>query len=127
MTYSEIENRLVERLREYLPGYEVLSYPNKPEDFQFTHPTATILVIYQSTQYVKGASMINYEIHIISRSLKGEHGYDLLERVREIVTKDFELNGTKFFVTNEQQYDYFDGKWFYKISISLPFLTLQGY
>jgi hypothetical protein len=127
MTYSEIENKIVERLKEYLPGYEVVSYPSRPEDFQFTHPLASILVKFQSTQYVKQAAMINYEVHIISRSLIGAEGYDLLEKTRDILTKDFEINGTRFYVTSEQQYDYLDGKWFYRLSISLPFLTFQGY
>ena len=130
MSYNDIETAMVDYLTFKLPNYEIQGYPNSPETYQFIDPHAAILIKYTNSQYANQSSrtqrlLINYEIHILSRNLHGNDGYDLMELVRDTITS-LTIEGSKFYVINEEQYDYADGVWYFRIRVALPFMRLNN-
>jgi hypothetical protein len=130
MNYSEIENKLVERLKEY-HNYDISVFPDDPSEYILTHPNAGIVVKFAGSswnapQIIQQALLIQYEIYIISR-MKRQKTLDLMEEVRQTLTSDFFIDNSRFYVTGESESEYTDGTWYYKLNLTLPFISLQGY
>lgn len=131
MNYSEIEKAIVKRLTTHLPEYDISIYPNNPIDYEMLHPNGSILVKYRNSQYNSPsiqmqALLINFDIYLLSKLDRSE-GLDLLEKIRQILTSDFFIDNTRFYITSEGQDDFINGIWYYTLQITLPYLTLQGY
>lgn len=120
-----IEQKIVERLKQNIENILIQSYPEKPQEFVFTHPVGAVLIHYQGGTYKPTTSFssllqtkrLDFSLTIITRNLKNNNGaYELLDRVRKLLT-GFEVEGcTKLTPTKEGFLAETNGIWQYTIN-----------
>src|SRR5574344_326277 len=126
MNITEIENKIVEKLKAKLPDLLVDSFPEKPQDFVFTHPKGAVLVHYQGSNYgnIESTDIVfqdkkmEYAITLVTRNLrtKNSGAYAILEQVKSILT-GFRLDGySKMYPTKEGFLSENNGIWQYAIN-----------
>lgn len=94
MTLNEITDQFLAQVADTFPDYEVDHYPGDPEKYQFAHPKAAVLLVFQDRtfkepQATDGTGQVNNPIlHLtyFTRNLRGKSknpsAYDLLEEGR---------------------------------------------
>lgn len=136
MNIEEIENKIVENLKGKLTDLLVDSFPEKPQDFVFTHPKGAVLVHYQggnygnieSTDIVFQDKKMEYAITIVTRSLRTRNSgaYAILEQVKSILT-GFRIDGcSKMYPTKEGFLSENNGIWQYTINFEFTTPSIES-
>lgn len=136
MNIRDIEDEIIEKLKEKIPELLVRGFPDKPSEFILLHPIGAILIHYQGGNYSTTQSLgfINqvktaeFSITIVTRNLRSNAGaYELLDKVRSILT-GFEIDGcSELTPTKENFISENKGIWQYAINFSLTVPCIQIY
>lgn len=136
MNIRDIEDKIIEKLKEKIPELLVRGFPDKPSEFILLHPIGAILIHYQGGNYSTTQSLgfINqvktaeFSITIVTRNLCSNAGaYELLDKVRSILT-GFEIDGcSELTPTKENFISENKGIWQYAINFSLTVPCIQIY
>ncbi len=113
-------------LKEALPKYEVLDYPENPESFQSLHPIGSILIRYDGSSYSSNETKnklsqnmtSKYELSIITKSLNSSTGsYVALETIKQAIFGYQPSIGTPFKISQDG-FGIKEGEcWFYFLNI----------
>lgn len=95
MNIREIENSIIEKLKNEFPEVKVEGFPDKPSEFILLHPIGALLVHYQGSNYTSSQALSfitqenkkEFSITIITRNLRSNNGaYEYLDRVKSVLT-----------------------------------------
>lgn len=136
MNIETIETQIVEKLKSKLSDLLVDSFPEKPQEFVFTHPKGAILVHYQGANYNNSESVgvifqnkkMEFAITIVTRNLrtKNSGAYSLLEQVKSILT-GFQIDGcSKMSPTKEGFLSENNGIWQYSINFEFTTPSIEA-
>lgn len=134
MDIETIEAQIVARLKSKITDLFIDSFPEKPQEYTFTHPKGAILVHYQGGNYGNSQSIdvvfqqkkMEFALTIITRNLKKNNGaYLLLEKIKQILT-GFKIDGcTKMLPTKEGFLTENNGIWQYTINFELTTPSIE--
>ena len=134
MDIEEIEAQIVARLKSKIADLFIDSFPEKPQEYTFTHPKGAILVHYQGGNYGNSQSVdvvfqqkkMEFALTIITRNLKKNNGaYSLLEKIKQILT-GFKIDGcTKMLPIKEGFLTENNGIWQYTINFELTTPSIE--
>ena len=125
MTINQIENSIIEKLKENITEFHIEGFPDKPSEFSFIHPKGAILVHYQGGNYSDSKSLdtifqlkkLEFSITLIVRHLRTHEGaYDCLDKTRSILTGFKPPNCTKMLAIKEEFISENNGIWQYSIN-----------
>lgn len=136
MNIEALENKIIEKLKGKLTDLLVDAFPEKPQDFVFTHPKGAVLVHYQGGSYGNiecvGAVFQNkkmeFAITLVTRSLrtKNSGAYELLDEVKSILT-GFQIDGcSKMHPTKEGFLSESNGVWQYSINFEFTTPSIES-
>lgn len=134
MNIREIENSIIQKLKESFPEVLVQGFPDKPSEFILLHPIGALLVHYQESNYsnsntlgyISQENKKEFSITIVTRNLRENQGsYEYLDKVKNILTgfqpdECSRLMPTKDFFISENK-----GIWQYGINFSLTTTNIQ--
>ena len=134
MNIEAIENQIVERLKSKITDLYIASFPDKPQEYTFTHPKGAILVHYQGGNYGNSQSLdvifqqkkMEFALTLITRYLKTNDGaYLLLEKVKQVLT-GFKMDGcSKMYPIKEGFLTENNGIWQYTINFELTTPSIE--
>lgn len=135
MNIETLENKIIEKLKSKLTDLLVDAFPEKPQDFVFTHPKGAVLVHYQGGNYGNAESVgaifqnkkMEFAITLVTRSLrtKNSGAYELLDKVKSILT-GFQIDGcSKMSPTKEGFLSENNGIWQYTINFELTTPSIE--
>ncbi len=81
-TIEDFEDVIVERLQSGFPTLEVKAFPDRPEDYKFTHPTGALLLHYRGADFgdSQGIGTISlrrkllWDVTVYAKSLRSHRG-----------------------------------------------------
>lgn len=136
MNIRDIEDKIIEKLKEEIPELLVRGFPDKPAEFLLLHPIGAILIHYQGGNYSKSQSLgyvnqtktAEFSITIVTRNLRSNAGaYELLDSVRAILT-GYRIDGcSQLTPVKENFISENKGIWQYAINFSLTLPCIQIY
>ncbi len=135
MNIETIENKITDKLKSKLPDLLIESFPEKPQEFVFTHPKSAILIHYQGGNYGNLQSLnvivqnkkMEFALTIITRNLRTNSGaYTLLEKIKSILT-GFKIDGcSKMYPVKEDFLFENNGIWQYAINFELTTPSIES-
>jgi hypothetical protein len=131
-----IENKIIEKLKSKLTDLLIDSFPEKPQEFVFTHPKGAILVHYQGGSYGNIESVgaifqnkkMEFALTVVTRNLrtKNSGAYALLEEIKSILT-GFQIDGcSKMSPTKEGFLSENNGVWQYSINFEFTTPSIES-
>lgn len=136
MNIREIENNIIEKLKDTFPNILVQGFPDKPSEFLLLHSIGALLVHYQGSTYsntdalgfVSQENRKEFSITVVTRNLRTNDGaYTYLDKVKSVLT-GFEPEGCSklmpikdFFISEN------NGIWQYGINFTLTTPNIQEY
>ena len=134
MNIETIENNIIEKLKSKLTDLLIESFPEKPQEFVFTHPKGAILIHYQGGSYGNIQSLdvivqnkkMEFALTIVTRNLRSNSGaYALLEEIKSILT-GFKIDGcSKMYPVKEGFLVENNGIWQYTINFELTTPSIE--
>jgi len=124
---QEIENKIIEKLKEEITDMAVEGFPDVPGNYMLKHAVGAILVRYAGPKYEKPQTYtrivqegnLQYAITVVMRNLHRKKKisgiYDKLDEVREILTGFSPEGRFKLFPVSEDFIDEENGIWQYEI------------
>ena len=128
MSIRDIENSIIERLKENFPEFLTQGFPEKPQEFILLHPVGAILVHYMGGNYTNTDALsfitqerkLEFAITIVTRNLRNNNGaYETLDKVKRILCGYKILGCTKLTPTKEGFLSETNGIWQYEIRFTL--------
>lgn len=128
MTIAEIERGIIERLKSRLTDIQVLAFPEKPAEFNLTHPKGAVLVSYAgstfsepvATDLVLQDRKVEFSIFLLFRSLRGHDGaYRYLDSIRLILTGFRIPPAGKIYMVKEEFLGENAGVWSYGMTFAM--------
>lgn len=136
MNIKDIEDKIIERLKEEIPEVLIRPFPDKPSEFILLHPLGAILIHYQGANYSTTQSLgfvnqiktAEFSITIVTRNLRSNEGaYELLDTVRLALT-GYEIEGCSELTPIKENFiSETKGIWQYAINFSLSVPSIQIY
>lgn len=134
MLISQIEQKIIERLKEKIKDLHIEGFPDKPQQFSLIHPKGAILVHYQGANYSQTNSTssifqdkkLEFALTVITRNLRNNDGaYEYLDKVRGILT-GYKIDGcSKMHPTKENFLSEDAGIWQYSINFELTATNIE--
>lgn len=134
MHISEIENKIIEKLKEEISDLHIEGFPDKPQNFNLIHPKGAILIHYQGGNYSSSKSTssivqekkLEFVLTIITKNLRSNEGaYTYLDKVKEILT-GHKIDGcSKMYPIKENFLSEDAGLWQYSISFSMTIQNIE--
>lgn len=135
MDIETIENQIVEKLKSKITDLYIDSFPDKPQEYTFTHPKGAVLVHYQGGSYGNISSFdavvqqkkMEFSLTLITRNLrtKDSGAYSLLEAIKSTLA-GFQINGcSKMYPTKEGFLAENNGIWQYTINFELTTPSIE--
>ena len=136
MNIREIENNIIEKLKDTFQNILVQGFPDKPSEFLLLHSIGALLVHYQGSTYsntdalgfVSQENRKEFSITVVTRNLRTNDGaYELIDKIKSVLT-GFEIKGcselspSKDFFISEN-----NGIWQYGINFTLTTPNIQEY
>ena len=134
MSINEIENQIIERIKNQIQDLHIQGFPEKPSEFRLTHPKGAILVHYQGGNYSESKSLgymvqdkkLEFSITVVTKNLRSHEGsYFYLDKVRQILTGYKPDNCSKMQPIKEDFLSEDNGIWQYSINFSLTTPTIE--
>lgn len=125
MGIIQIENQIIERLKANIQDLHIEGFPEKPAEFRLIHPKGAILVHYQGGNYSESKSLdliyqdkkLEFSITVVIKHLRIHYGaYELLEKIREVLTGFKPDNCSKMYPSKEEFLLEDNGIWQYSIN-----------
>ena len=136
MNIREIENNIIEKLKDTFPNILVQGFPDKPSEFLLLHSIGALLVHYQGSNYsnsdalgfISQENKKEFSITVVTRNLRTNDGaYTYLDKVKSVLT-GFEPEGCSKLMPSK---DFFisenNGIWQYGINFTLTTPNIQEY
>lgn len=136
MNIREIENNIIEKLKDTFPNILVQGFPDKPSEFLLLHSIGALLVHYQGSNYsnsdalgfISQENKKEFAITIVTRNLRTNDGaYEYIDKVKSVLT-GFEPKGCSKLMPSK---DYFisenNGIWQYGVNFTLTTPNIQKY
>ncbi len=133
----ETEEALVNQLATGLGplGLKVEAFPDRPEDYVFSHPVGVALVRYHESPYAKPDRTdyviqnrdLQFEITIMVRNLRKHQGlYPVLEATRAVL-QGFRSPKSRAatYMVSERFLEQKDGVWKYAVLVTVPTVAVQ--
>ena len=136
MHIAEVENQIIQKIRENIPELHVEGFPDKPSEFRLTHPNGAILVHYQGGNYSEPKSLgyiiqdkkLEFSVSVVTRNLRSHEGaYFYIDKIREILTGYRPDNCSKMQPNKEAFLSEDTGIWQYTINFLLTTPTIEIY
>lgn len=95
MGIKDIENGIINKLKQDITDLEVRSFPDNTSDYHLKHPKGSVLVHYNSAKFNKSLfkeviiqeCALIFDVISINRNLRDNNGsYETLERIRNSLT-----------------------------------------
>lgn len=135
MTILEIEQAIMERLKDKIKDLEIIAFPENPSEYRLMHAKGAILVVYAGSTFSEPKSAghiyqerkVELDINLVMRRLRTHEGaYAYLDAVRLLLT-GFRVNGTgKFYPVREQFLSEELGIWQYRITFSASMPAVEA-
>ena len=131
MDIESIEAEYVNYLKEAMPDYEVIAYPDEPMNYKVLNGVGAILVRFDNLtadrQNVLGQpTLMQFVIVSIHHNLRSHLGaYQILENIRQTLA-DKQIGVFKAYVATQSFLDYINGFWYYETRIMLPGVMAGG-
>lgn len=134
MNIRNIENTLVDKLKEKFPKFMVQGFPEKPQEFILLHPIGAILVHYYGANYTNSNDIfiisqdrkLEFAITIVTRNLRDNEGaYETLEKVKHVLC-GYKISGcTKLQPIKENFISESNGIWQYELRFTLTTPSIE--
>ncbi|MBQ7567294.1 hypothetical protein IJT17_00635 [bacterium] len=122
-TVQDIENAIIAKLQEALPGLSAEAFPERPEEYDLLHPVGAVLVQYEGGTYSGNAlsngiaqiKTLRFSVVTLVRNLRSSDGcYAAMQAVADALT-GFVIPGTvrPMAVVSERFNTEYDGVWSY--------------
>lgn len=131
-----IENAIIEKLKNEFPEVKVEGFPDKPSEFILLHPIGALLVHYQGSNYTSSQALSfitqenkkEFSITIITRNLRSNNGaYEYLDRVKSVLT-GFKIDEcSQLMPTKDNFISENSGIWQYAINFTLTTQNIQTF
>lgn len=134
MNIREIENSIINKLKEEFKELLVQGFPEKPSEFIMLHPIAAILVHYQGSNYTNSKSLgcisqdnkKEFAITVVTRNLRSNNGaYELIDRIKGLLTGFKPPECSRMMVVKDYFISENCGIWQYGIDFSLNTTNIQ--
>ena len=134
MNIREIENLIIQCLKEKFPEFLVQGFPEKPQEFILLHPVGAILVHYRGGNYSNSNSIfiisqergLNFAITVVTRNLRNNNGaYETLDRVKQVLCGYKIPECTKLTPNKEGFISEINGIWQYEIIFTLSTPSIE--
>lgn len=136
MNIREIENNIIEKLKDTFPNILVQGFPDKPSEFLLLHSIGALLVHYQGSTYsntdalgfVSQENKKEFSITVVTRNLRTNDGaYELIDKIKSVLT-GFEIKGcSELFPSKDFFISENNGIWQYGINFTLTTPNIQEY
>ncbi len=134
MNIRDIEESIINKLKEEFKDLLVQGFPEKPSEFIMIHPIAAILVHYQNSSYTNTYSLgcitqdnkKEFSITVITRNLRSNNGaYELIDRIKRLLTGFSPDCCSKMMPVKDYFISENTGIWQYGIDFSLNTTNIQ--
>ena len=134
MSIREIEDSIINYLKEKFPQFLVQGFPEKPQEFILLHPVGAILVHYRGGNYsnlnairvISQDKGLNFAITVVTRNLRNNNGaYETLDKIKQYLC-GYKINGcTKMIPQKEAFISETNGIWQYEIEFTLTTPSIE--
>ena len=134
MSIREIENSIIQYLKDKFPQFLVQGFPEKPQEFVLLHPVGAILVHYRGGNYSNLNSLgiisqdkgLNFAIIVVTRNLRNNNGaYETLDKVKHVLCGYQIPECTKLTPNKEGFISETSGIWQYEIEFTLKTPSIE--
>lgn len=134
MSIREIEDLIIQYLKDKFHQFLVQGFPEKPQEFILLHPVGAILVHYRGGNYSNINSIgiisqergLNFAITVVTRNLRNNNGaYETLDKVKQCLC-GYKITGcTKLTPNKEGFISETNGIWQYEIEFTLTTPSIE--
>ena len=134
MSIRDIENSIIQRLKDKFPQFLVIGFPEKPQEFTLLHPTGAILVHYlggnysnsNSTNIISQDKKYVFSVTTVTRNLRNNNGaYETLDSIKNVLC-GYKIDGcTKLAPSKEGFISETNGIWQYEIEFTLTAPSIE--
>src|SRR5574344_2705169 len=128
MSIRDVENSIINKLKESFPNFLVQGFPEKPQEFTLLHPLGAILVHYRGGNYsttdalgfISQDKKMDFALTIVTRNLRSNNGaYEVLDKIKQVLC-GFKIVGcSKLTPVKEGFLSEIGGIWQYEITFTL--------
>ena len=128
MSIRDIENSIIDKLKENFSNLLVDGFPEKPQEFTLIHPVGAILVHYRGGNYsntdalgfISQDKKMDFAITVVTRNLRSNNGaYEVLEKIKQVLCGFKILGCSKLTPVKEGFLSEIGGIWQYEITFTL--------
>lgn len=136
MNIRNIENSIIDKLKQEFPEVMVKGFPEKPSEFILLHPIGALLIHYQGSNYsdsqafgcVVQENKKEFAITIVTRNLRQNSGaYEYIDKLKSLLTGWQIDECTKLIPTKDYFISENSGIWQYGINFILKTQNIQNY
>lgn len=136
MNIRQIENTIIEKLKQDFPEVLVEGFPDKPSEFILLHPVGALLVHYHGSNYsetnaigfITQENKKEFAITVVTRNLRFNDGaYEYLDKVKYSLSGFQPEECTKLSPTKDYFISENGGIWQYGINFHLVTQNIQNY
>lgn len=134
MSIREIEDSIIQYLKNKFPDFLVQGFPEKPQEFILLHPIGAILVHYKGGNYANSNAIefisqdkgLNFAITVVTRNLRNNKGaYETLDKIKQVLC-GYKIPGcTKLTPKKEGFISETNGIWQYEIEFTLSTPSIE--
>lgn len=134
MSIREIEDSIIQYLKEKFPQFLVQGFPEKPQEFILLHPIGAILVHYRGGNYsnlnaigiISQDKGLNFAITVVTRNLRNNNGsYETLDKVKQYLCGYKIPECSKLTPNKESFISETNGIWQYEIEFTLSTPSIE--
>lgn len=129
---SEIRQRVIEKLKQEEIGLQIEAFPNRPSEYSLTHPEGAVLIAFDGLNLIpphinQQAFTVSLTANILfSTIIESSEMLDKLDLIRQSITNDIFLYGSRFYCVSQMPLGEKDNIWYYKQKYILPGIIMQG-
>ena len=136
MNTRDIENSIIQKLKDSFPEVLVQGFPDKPSEFILLHPIGALLVHYQGSNYtnsnafgiISQENKKEFAITVVTRNLRANQGaYEYIDNVKAVLTGFQPDECSKLMPLKDYFISENSGIWQYGITFSLTTTNIQNY
>ena len=136
MSIRNIENSIIQKLKDSFPEVLVQGFPDKPSEFILLHPIGALLVHYQGRNYTNSNALgiisqenkKEFAITVVTRNLRANQGaYEYIDNVKAVLTGFQPDECSKLMPLKDYFISENSGIWQYGINFSLTTTNIQNY
>ena len=136
MSIRNIENSIIQKLKDSFPEVLVQGFPDKPSEFILLHPLGALLVHYQGSNYSETEALgfitqknkKEFSITVVTRNLRANNGaYEYVDKVKSVLSGFEPDECTKLIPTKDYFISESGGIWQYGINFTLITQNIQIY